>query len=126
MRDLPEPPRITGCPGPLRPFSGWSVASLALLTLALASLLLLYQLGPSGYVAGVGNRILILLELGACLLAAWASTLVGAITGCVGVRRSGSLMGSAWAAVALNGILCIAGIPLWAMLRFRTGFFDGL
>jgi hypothetical protein len=95
-----------------------------LLTLALLSLLVMYLLGPGGHVAGTASRIMILLELGACLVAAWSCTLAGAITGWVGVCRSP--MGLAWSSLLINSALCIAGIPLWATLLFKMGFFDGL
>jgi hypothetical protein len=127
MADLPELPRTADdSNSEPRPLSRWSVASLLMLALALAGLLLMYGLRTDGYVPGVANRITILLELGACIVVAWVSSLVGAITGWVGARRSSNLAGLAWASVVVNTVLCFGGVPLWAVLLFRMGFFDGL
>jgi len=126
MPDLSDLPRIVDDSAQPRPTSRWSVVSLLLLALALASLVLMYGLRPHGYVNGVATRIVIGLELGACILVAWVSSLAGAIAGCLGARRSSNLAWSAWASVVVNTVLCLAGVPLWVVFLFRMGFFDGL
>lgn len=100
-----NPPKRPEPEGPNR--SQWSIASLALLVLAI-----LFIVGTIGLMssqrganpAAAAGRIFV--GIVGCLVAE-SCTVLGVISGWIGVRRSSSAMGLPRAALALNTALCI-------------------
>jgi hypothetical protein len=98
---------------PLHAFSKYSIASLALSGLAIALTLVGVWFGKHSPGSGPAEGAAALFVVATCLIAAWFCTLLGAIFGWVGARRSSSAKGFARAIAAVNTTVCVLpAIPL--------------
>jgi hypothetical protein len=101
-----------GAGGPLPSLSVWSVISLVLLALALCAPALLLVLLPHHPAddPALGAEIALLVFV--CLGALFGCTVLGVITGWVGVRRSRGYPELPWAGLALNSALLLLQLLL--------------
>jgi hypothetical protein len=88
--------------GSLKSLSAWSIISLVLFALAIAVLLVAFLLVPHHAVGPADAAALMFLGF-VCVAAELACTVLGMITGLVGVRRSRGYPEWPWAGLALNG-----------------------
>jgi hypothetical protein len=102
--------------GSLRCLSAWSVISLVLFVPALFAPLLLLVSLPHHSASGPAEGAEVAFLLFVCLGAGFGSTVLGVLTGWVGVRRSRGYPEWPWAGLALHGALLLLQLVLWIVL----------
>jgi hypothetical protein len=111
--------------GPSRSLSVWSVISLVLLALPLFAPFLLVVFLQDLRAGGPAAGAVLAFILFVCLGAEFGCTLLGVITGWVGVRRSRGYPELPWAGLAIHSALLLLQLILLLVLPYTLGRLPG-